>query len=393
MIAWGAPWAVVAVLLTTSVPAAAAAPYEPVSEETVLLTLPPASRSTMLTDLVDRWQADKSDPKAASELALHYIQLGQQGADARYFGYAQAVLQPWRNQPAAPADILLAQGVLAQHHHDFNKAVDLIEAALIRTPDNRQGWLNLAMIQTARGDYPAAEAACRGLARYAHLTVSLACRANLMALSGQQKRATDLLVTLSAQADDSALGQWIHTSLGQVYVQRGDYRRAEAAFERALSRPDAYLYTRLADLWLHTGQPERVIILLKDQTHDDALLLRVALAARALGQQQQVETLLTTLRARLRDAALRGDQNHWLNEALLALEFDNNPQRATELALTDWQIEKGLSGARLLARAARASGDTKALATIARWQADTGVQDQQLARSLNRLLAHTEDSQ
>src|SRR5437870_4200516 len=77
----------------------------------------------------------KSVP-AATRLARIHIRLARERSDPRFLGRAQAVLEPWKNDPTAPPEILVLRATIAQSLHDFPAAlVDLDRAIAIDPGD------------------------------------------------------------------------------------------------------------------------------------------------------------------------------------------------------------------------------------------------------------------
>ncbi|MEO8554178.1 MAG: hypothetical protein ABI678_29585, partial [Kofleriaceae bacterium] len=64
---------------------------------------------------------------------------------------------------------------------------------------------------------------------------------------------------------------------------------------------------------------------------------------------------------------------------------DGDAQKATVLARANWDVQKELADARLLAAAATAAGDRAALAPVLAWARTNGVDDARLTRALEGL--------
>ncbi|MEA2078981.1 MAG: tetratricopeptide repeat protein [Pseudomonadota bacterium] len=98
--------------------------------------------------------ADTDNLQHAIRLAEHYVEIGRAKADPRYYGYVQATLRPWWDQPQPPPEVLLMRASLRQNRHDFDGALDDLRQLLQRQPGNAQAWLMQAVIHTVRGEYP-----------------------------------------------------------------------------------------------------------------------------------------------------------------------------------------------------------------------------------------------
>jgi hypothetical protein len=106
------------------------------------------------------------------------------------------------------------------------------------------------------------------------------------------------------------------------------------------------------------------------------------LARRARAQQLLNDPALSTTRAQLDDllslASRRGEIPHLREEALFALDVDGDSERALQLAKQNFATQRETIDARLLARAARARGDTEALALVTRWMRETRFEDRRI---------------
>jgi hypothetical protein len=134
-----------------------------------------------------------------------------------------------------------------------------------------------------------------------------------------------------------------------------------------------------ADFLLDANRATEVVTLLKDETRADGLLLRYALALKALGARelgQHVEQL----RARFDASRLRGDRVHLREEARFTLQLLGDAVTAVKLAQENWRVQKEPADARILLVTALAANDQAAIATLRDWLAQTGLEDVQLTR-------------
>ena len=372
------------VLLQTAAPAAAA-PYRPHSDAQVLETLPQRpgdARWRELRDLRLAWAANPQDAAKAAELARRYVAEAMASGDPRYAGRAQAVLAPWWSDKAPPAAMRVARAIVLQHGHQFDAAIADLQAAVAQQPDAAEAWAWLAAISLVRADLAQAHHACLRLAALATPLVGSACQAQIDSLSGQPGAAKRLRQALQQAGDaDAAQRLWALTRLAEAEQREARTAAAEAAFRQALAldADDAYLLAAYADLLLDQGRPSEVLALLQERRRADALLLRAAIAAQALGKPEAARWR-EELAARFSAAAQRGDTLHQKEEARFVLQLQGDAARALPLAARNFELQREASDARLLFEAALAAGQPAAAAPALEWMRHTGHRDPVLLR-------------
>jgi len=359
---------------------AGAAPFIPPSDTTVverLPTRPSDPRMRELRELRSALQQDPRNAEAAVRLAKRYYDEAAAIGDPRYIGYAQAALAPWWTQPEPPPRVRVMRAILLQFSHHFAAALADLDAALRAEPENAEAWSWRAAISMVQADYAQARQACERLAPLASPLVATACIANVDSVSGKAGAAAAALRSaLQRHADADAAEQlWVLTRLAEIEERRGDFAAAEAAFRRALALglTDGYLLAAYADFLLDRGRPAEVLELLKDQTRSDVLLLRLALAAKALGAPS-LAGYQRDLAARFDAARRRGDATHQKEEARFALLVQGEPQRALALARENYTLQREPADARVLLEAALAAKQPQAAEPALKWLADSGIE-------------------
>jgi tetratricopeptide (TPR) repeat protein len=369
---------------------ASAEPFIPSDDGTVLERLPDTSRA------LRRQQAVlATDPRnLALALPVADADIGRARAmgDPRYLGRAEAALTPWPAGPAAPASVMLLRAVILQSNHDFQASLAALARVLRQQPGNAQAWLTRASIRQAQADYPGALADC---GQVATLVLGLApdvCTAGAMALRGQAPlalRAITLSLSVNAQeaARSPAVALWALTLAAEI-ADRLDDPSAELRFKQALAvdSSDPYLLGVWSDWLLDHGRPGEVVALLADKTRIDPLLLRLALAERALGEAASAGHV-ADLAARFEASRLRGDTVHRREEARFALSLLNDPGGAVALARANWTVQREPADARILLEAAIAAGQPEAAEPALDWLVANHVQDKRLAALAARLRA------
>lgn len=378
------------VCLLAVAPAAFAAPYVPASGDQVIERLP--SRGDPRQQELQRLRADLSatpnDPAKAAVLARRYVEVGRTDGDPRYFGYAQAALAPWWHLPDPPTEVRILRATLLQGRHQFDEALQDLDAVLRTDSRDAQAWLTRATIEQVQAEYAKAKASCSRLQALAPELVTVTCMANAASLSGQAEKVYPLLEsTLKRHADaDPGIRSWAMTLLAEMAVRLGNAGAAETHFRGALALApgDTYLLGAYADFLLDQNRAAEAESLLARHGRVDGLLLRHALALRARNAPQAGEQT-ATLRTRFTAAAQRGSDEHLRERARFELGLMNNPSEALRLASENWKTQKEPADARILLEAALAAGDRGAAKPVLQWMQSNGVQDVALAALAGKL--------
>ncbi|QBE64414.1 tetratricopeptide repeat protein [Pseudoduganella lutea] len=365
---------------------AVAAPRTPASGNEVIATLP--RQDDGLRALRAAAAAAPADPLPALALARRYVALGRGSADPRYYGQAQAVLAPWWGRPDAPNDVRLLRATLLQNGHQFDEAQAELRHIVGTDPRNAQAWLTLATIQSVQGDVPGAIASCGRLSSLAAQLETFACLAAAGANTGRMRGSEQLLELGLERAGDTApeTRTWVLTMLAELAARRGDKAAAQQRFLTALrvAPTDSYLLGAYADFLLDQGRAADVPALLRAHHRNDALLLRHALALRAMGRHEALAPARAELQARFDAAARRGDAVHLREQARFTLHLLGDARAALALAQRNWRVQKELADTRILLEAGLASRDRAALQPVLRWIRAQGLQDVVVTRLVER---------
>ena len=119
--------------------------------------------------------------------------------------------------------------------------------------------------------------------------------------------------------------------------------------------------------------------MLADDTRNDALLLRLALAEAQLPEAQaSFDAHRADLAARFAASRQRGDTVHRREEARFRLELERDAAGALALARANWQVQREPADLRILVESARAAGDSAALRIATDWIAANRLEDRRL---------------
>lgn len=382
--------AVAVLLLTVGAMPARAEPFVPADDSQVVEQLPTPATGTKreLRDLRNQLAKNPNDLALAIRLARRYAELARAGYDPRYNGQAEALLQPWWNLEAPPADVLVLRATLRQNRHEFDAALADLAAVLSAAPRNPQAWLTQAVILKVVGRHDEARRSCSRLASLATRLATAACMADLASVSGKAAEAYALLrAALDSTPDaDASLRLWALTILAEAATRTGDWSAAERDFRAALALglKDGYLLGAYADFLLDRQRPAEARDLLADETRVDPLLLRLTLAEAQLGAAELPEHI-AALQARFAAARARGDTVHRREEARFTLHLLRRPDEALRLALANWQVQREVWDVRLVLETALAAGAPDEANDVIGWLKDTRLEDPEIATLVRRV--------
>jgi Tfp pilus assembly protein PilF len=369
-----------------------ATPYIPADGKQVVERLP-SRADPVQRELLKLRAALSRNPNRlplASALARRYIEQARAEGDPRYLGYAQAALAPWWKLPRAPNEVLVLRATLRQSTHQFAAALADLDTVLKRDTDNAQAWLTRATVQMVTGDFTGAKASCMRLHSREPELIVQTCLSSVGSVNGDAKSSYASLKAALEHNPDAGpdVRDWVQTLLAEMAARSGDAAAADAYFRQAMAagEPDSYLLAAYADFMLDHGRAPEVVKLLKDKGRIDALLLRYAIALKAV-RASDAAAQAEALRARFDAAMLRGDTVHQREQARFELALRNDPRAAAKLAKLNWAVQKEPADLRILVESAAASGDRAAAQTALDWIAKTGLEDRTIAAPLARLRA------
>ena len=364
---------------------AGAAPRIPESDALVLERLAgrPGDRSE-LRRLRAELAAEPGNAELAARTARELFRRANAEGDPRYVGYAQAALEPWRTGEA-PAAILFVRGLLRQYRHDFDGALADLQRVVELEPghEGAHGWR--AAIFMVRADYAAAGRECAALPPDA--LYSIGCAAYVEATTGRTKTAYERLLRAASNIPAPAeVRLWVLTRLAEMAQRLEVPAAAEKHFRDALALgiEDNFLLAAYADFLLEQARPADAVALLRERTRSDTLLLRLALAAKALGQKD-APAHERALGERFAASALRGERLHLAEESRYLLELKGDAGGALAAALQNWQDQREPRDALAVLEAATAARDAKAAEPALRWLKDSKFESPRLARLASAL--------
>jgi len=373
--------------------AAGAAPFTPGNDNEVVERLP-ASASDPSVRRVDSLRkqlaARPGDNALRLEIARRYFEMAMAQGDPRYVGYASAAIGPLAKSTPNDAGYWLLHGLIRQYSHDFAGALQSLTRASELNPDSPEPIAWRAAIHMVQARYPQALSECTRLVPLAHPLHAQGCTAYVQASSGHLAAAYEALDKELSRAGDVSpeLALWTHTRLAEMANRLQRTTETQAHFKEALRLgvTDQFLLAAYSDFLLQQKRPAEVATLLADWERSDVLLLRLALAGKALGDSRAA-SWAGQLRDRFAAAAQRGDRLHEQEAARFELDVEGNPAKALELAMRNYQVQKEPRDAEILMRTALAADQAKAAQPALDWLRTTHYEDPALARMADQLAA------
>lgn len=368
-----------------------AEPYIPSSDAEILETLPKSLISDELTTLRRQLSASPTDIRLAVAVAERYLSMGNMEGDPRFYGYARAALKPWWSEQSPPAAILKLRAKLHEKEHLYDTALADLRKLLEQQPQDPQAWIEVANILRVQGKYDEAWQACDALSKFGGDVPTALCRIPLQAVTGQAAAAKESLKRILplAKSKFPSTVQWLLTMQTKIAYALGDIDQAERYFKDGLANnpQDQYLLRDYADFLLDQNRNDEAFELLREHIKDNGILLRAAIAAKRVGENQLAKNWTSQLATRFEEIRLRGGIPHGRFEARYELELHDDPQRALVVALDNWQKQKETRDTRNVLEAAIASGDTQAAKPVVAFLAEHGTEDVILQRLVKELEA------
>lgn len=371
----------------------AGTPFTPAADAEVVERLPgrggdPALRQ--VESLRRQFAARPNDAALRLEVARRYFDLAMAQGDPRYVGYAAAAIGPLAKSEANNPAYWVMQGLIQQYGHDFTGAMASLERAGVLDPQAVDPVTWRAAIHMVQARYPQALGECTRLVGLGQPLLARGCTAYAQAASGQLAGAyAGLNQALEAAGPvEPGIALWLRTRLAEMALRLQRPAEAEAHFRRALDTgvTDQFLLGAYADFLLLQRRPAEAVRLLADWERSDILLLRLALAGKAMNHPKAADWA-GQLRERFAAAALRGDKLHEQEAARFALDIENQPARALALALENYQTQKEPRDAQVLMQAAVAAGQAKAAQPALAWYYASGYEDRALKELADQLVA------
>ncbi len=326
-----------------------AAPHIPGSDAEVVAELPLGARHSSTPALA--LTATRLD--IALPLAQFDISQARATGDLRFLGYAEAILQPWLEQPAPAPQVLVLNATILQSRHAFAASLAELDRALKARPDDAQAWLTRATVLRVLGRYDEALDSCKHMARAADAAITTLCEQSLRGLTGHLDDAYAAILSQSPQDLPPEVRAWRYSELGEMAERLGDDAAAEHWFREGLqvAPQDFYMRTACADLLLRHQRAAETLQLLAGYESMEPMLLRIAIA-----HEQLHDTAAASAEALLSNAfqveEQRGESVHRREQARYLLDVSHQPEAALTAAQENWRVQHEPDDILILLRAA-----------------------------------------
>jgi tetratricopeptide (TPR) repeat protein len=301
--------------------------------------------------------APSTELAGALSQAASDFELARVSGDSRYLGHAQAALHSWWNARTPPPAVALLRAQIRQHTHDFDGALADLDYLAAHDPRNAQTLLMRAAIYQAQGLYDAAGEECRRLALLAPPLTTADCISRVDSHRGRARAAYDRLLALRERAGDidSRELREVELTLADIATRLGDERARQHYLVALAAGVDGYALAAYADFLLDQRDFRAVLALSQQYGEHPDLLLRQAIAARALADPT-APALAQRLRSQYLAYHRRGDFSPSREYARFQLQIEGDAEAALAAALAAWRSQREPADARIVLEAAVASG-------------------------------------
>ncbi len=341
-----------------------------------------------LREALERWRRDPQNIDTATGSARAAILAAIQQGDLRWLGNAKAMLKPWWEKREIPSQTLFVRALVRQGVHDFDGALNDLDAAIGKDPQQPEFWAWRFAIYMVRAEIAKARKECSAIGNRFGPVEQEGCNAVLLYRTGSPQSATIALNRLSKHPDYQGrhAQEWLAFHRGEALRVAGDRNGAKRAWESYLKTGLAGhgLRVALIDLLNRDGRYAEAWRLNDQTLKSDALLVAAIQSAQGLKNGQEA-SLIAELEQRLRQQEARGDSINERPIIKYQLMIKKDAKTALKMAQTAWKTEREPADALLFAEAAIRSGSPEQASALLQWQSETGYRDPDLDRLITEI--------
>ncbi len=349
-----------------------ATPHTPANDAEVVAELPAGARHNSAP--ARALTATRLD--IALPLAQFDISQARATGDLRFLGYAEAILQPWLDQPMVAPQVLVLNATILQSRHAFDASLSELDRAVQARPEDAQAWLTRATVLRVLGRYDEAMESCRHMAAAADASITTLCEQSLRGLTGHLRDAYASISSLPQQDLPPEARAWRYSELGEMAERLGDDRAAEHWFREGLriAPQDFYMRTACADLLLRQQRAAETLQLLSGYESMEPMLLRIAIAHEQL-HDNGAASADAQLSSAFQVEEQRGDPVHRREQARYLLDVGHQPQAALAAAQENWRVQREPDDILILLRAAHDAHQGQAAQPALQFLERQGLED------------------
>lgn len=309
-------------------------------------------------EVVATWKVfNDTDQQMSLDDISDFIEQGQYPGEADYrYGRAKAWLQTKMANASPNAQTYYLYARVLQHQHQFDRALKALDRAIELKPTAVNSWLLKANIHLVQGDIVAARQACLTLIGKADILLISTCALEVASQNGKLAESYQELARLYRlyQPANEPEKTWLVQILADMALKQDLAEAALGYLDQAnMDNAPVSLLALWSDVQLSLNQHQVVYdklsnVIEQHPVQDDALLLRLAIAEKHLGNTVKWQWAFAQ-RVKLREQ--RHDSLHASDLAQYYLKVDVQPKKALYWAKINWQIARQTNDRMLLEQA------------------------------------------
>lgn len=314
-------------------------------------------------EVVANWQQftpDKENQSLVERIEWHLIQGQRPGIQNLHHAKAEMLLPLLFEEHGESFDYLYLKARIVQHQHQFDYANELLDSLLTKAPKHAGGWLLKANILLIQSKHQAAEEACKQLFGLTDLLLATSCLLEVQShkeelLTSSYQKMQMIIERYAVQQSTSPTAEdqnflWMIQVTADMAMRSGSPKQALmhlSRFELA-DMPLSYI-TLWADAQIMSGNHQQVLsvltpIVMSQPFKDDALLVRLAIAEKALENPRSVDQMplrwKLQIAERVKVRLARNDAFHAADIAKFFIYIDPKPKQALHWARVNYQQAK-----------------------------------------------------
>lgn len=299
------------------------------------------------SEVIATWKVfNATDKQMSLDDISNFIEQGQYPGEADYrYGRAKAWLQAKMANASPNAQTYYLYARVLQHQHQFDRAIKALERSIELKPTAINSWLLKANIHLVQGDIVGARQACLTLIGKADILLISTCALEVASQNGKLVESYQELARLYQlyQPNDEPEKRWIVQILADMAFKQGMAEEALSYLNQLdMDNAPVSLLALWSDIELALNQHQQVYdtlssIVSQNTLQDDALLLRLAIAEKSLGNTVKWQWSFAQ-RVKLREQ--RQDSLHAFDLAKYYLNVDIQPKKALYWANINWQVAR-----------------------------------------------------